>query len=90
NKPEVWLYTAAVIVIGTIIPFQIMANALRYVIPSTVSLLDAFEPFSATVGSVLFFGLVMMPMDWVGSVLVVVAAMALNLTPKQKKNKINH
>ena len=88
NKPEVWLYTAAVIVIGTIIPFQIMANALRYVIPSTVSLLDAFEPFSATVGSVLFFGLVMMPMDWVGSVLVVVAAMALNLTPKQKKNKI--
>lgn len=89
NKPEVWLYTAAVIVIGTIIPFQIMANALRYVIPSTVSLLDAFEPFSATIGSVIFFNLVMMPMDWVGSILVVVAAMALNLTPKQKKNKIN-
>ena len=88
NKPEVWLYTTAVIVIGTIIPFQIMANALRYVVPSTASLLDAFEPFSATVGSVLFFGLVMMPMDWVGSILVVVAAMALNLTPKQKKNKI--
>ena len=88
NKPAVWLYTSAVIIIGTIIPFQIMANALRYVVPSTASLLDAFEPFSATIGSVLVFGLVMMPMDWVGSVLVVVAAMALNLTPKQKKNKI--
>lgn len=89
NKPAVWFYTGAVIVIGTIIPFQIMANALRYVIPSTASLLDAFEPFSATVGSVLCFGLLMMPMDWVGSVLVVVAAMALNMTPKKKKNKIH-
>ena len=90
NKPAVWLYTSAVIIIGTIIPFQIMANALRYVIPSTASLLDAFEPFSATVGSVLCFGLVMMPMDWVGSILVVLAAMALNLTPKQpKKHKVH-
>jgi len=83
NNPTVWFYTGAVIVIGTIIPFQIMANALRYVVPSTASLLDAFEPFSATVGSVICFGLVMMPMDWVGSILVVLAAMALNFVPKR-------
>ena len=90
NKPAVWLYTSVVIIIGTIIPFQIMTNALLYVIPSTASLLDAFEPFSATVGSVLCFGLVMISMDWVGLILVVVAAMALNLTPKQKKkNKVH-
>ncbi|NRN88919.1 EamA family transporter [Lactobacillus helveticus] len=88
NKSEVWLYTAAVVIIGTIIPFQIMANALRYVVPSTASLLDAFEPFSATIGSVLVFGLIMMPMDWVGAVLVVVAAMALNIIPKKRSNKI--
>ena len=88
--PRVWLDVSVIIIIGTIIPFQIMTNALLYVIPSTASLLDAFEPFSATVGSVLCFGLVMMPMDWVGSILVVVAAMALNLTPKQKKkNKVH-
>lgn len=85
NTPKVWLYTSAVIVIGTIIPFQIMANALRYIVPSTASLLDAFEPFSATVGSVICFGLVMMPMDWVGSILVVLAAMALNFVPKKNK-----
>lgn len=88
NKSEVWLYTAAVVIIGTIIPFQIMANVLRYVVPSTASLLDAFEPFSATIGSVLVFGLIMMPMDWVGAVLVVVAAMALNIIPKKRSNKI--
>lgn len=90
NKPEVWLYTLAVIVIGTIIPFQLMTNSLRFIKPSTASLLDAFEPFSATMGSVLVFGLIMQPMDWVGSVLVVVSAMALNISPKKKKVNKTH
>lgn len=89
NKPQVWLYTSAVILVGTIIPFQIMANALRYVKPAIASLLDAFEPLSATIGSVLVFGLVMAQMDWVGSILVVVAVMALSITPKKRKNKIH-
>lgn len=84
NKPEIWLWTAAVIIIGTIIPFQLMANALRYVKPATVSLLDAFEPLSATIGSVLVFGLSMAGMDWVGSILVVLAVMALNIVPSKK------
>lgn len=87
NRPEVWLYTLAVIVIGTLIPFQLMTNSLRFIKASTASLLDAFEPFSATIGSVICFGLIMTPMDWIGSILVVVSAMALNISPK-KKNKI--
>lgn len=87
NKPEVWLLTIAVIVIGTIIPFQLMTNSLRFIKPSTASLLDAFEPFSATVGSVLVFGLIMKPMDWIGAILVVLSAMALNIMPKKKIKK---
>ncbi len=87
NTPRVWLDVSAIIIIGTIIPFQIMANALRYVNPSTVSLLDAFEPLSATVGSVLIFGLVMSGMDWLGTFLVIVAVLALNFTPKRKIKK---
>ena len=90
NTPQVWLCTTGVIVVGTLIPFQLMANALRFIKPSTASLLDAFEPFSATIGSVVIFGLVMMPMDWLGSLLVVLAAMALNVTPKKRaKKKLN-
>lgn len=88
NTAQVWLCTGGVIVIGTLIPFQLMANSLRFIKPSTASLLDAFEPFSATVGSVLIFGLVMMPMDWLGSILVVLAAMALNITPKKKDKNL--
>lgn len=83
NTPRVWLDVSAIIIIGTIIPFQIMANALRYVKPSTVSLLDAFEPLSATVGSVLIFGLVMSGMDWLGTLLVIGSVLALNFTPKK-------
>ncbi|WP_304230979.1 DMT family transporter, partial [Lactobacillus kitasatonis] len=90
NTPHVWLDVAAVIVIGTLIPFQLMTNSLRFIKASTASLLDAFEPFSATVGSVICFGLVMAPMDWIGSILVVVAAMALNISPRKKKGKLNN
>lgn len=87
NTPRVWIDVSAIIIIGTIIPFQIMANALRYVKPSTVSLLDAFEPLSATAGSVLIFGLVMSRMDWVGTFLVIGAVLALNFTPKSNIKK---
>lgn len=87
NTPRVWLDVSVIIIIGTIIPFQIMANALRYVKPSTVSLLDAFEPLSATVGSVLVFGLVMSGMDWLGTFLVIGSVLALNFTPQRNIKK---
>lgn len=87
NTPRAWLDVSAIIIIGTIIPFQIMANALRYVKPSTVSLLDAFEPLSATVGSVLIFGLVISGMDWLGTLLVIGSVLALNFTPKRNIKK---
>ena len=87
NTPRAWLDVSAIIIIGTIIPFQMMANALRYVKPSTVSLLDACEPLSATVGSVVIFGLVMSGMDWLGTLLVIGAVLALNFTPKRNIKK---
>lgn len=90
NDPRVWICVTSVIIIGTIIPFQLMTNSLRFIKPSTASLLDAFEPFSATVGSVLVFGLVMVPLDWVGSLLVVLSAMALNLAPRKKSTSRTH
>ena len=87
NTLRGWLDVSAIIIIGTIIPFQIMANTLRYVKPSNVSLLDAFEPLSATVGSVLVFGLVMSGMDWLGTFLVIGSVLALNFTPKRNIKK---
>ncbi|GFZ26457.1 DMT family transporter [Lactobacillus corticis] len=84
NTPMVWGCVLSVILIGTIIPFQLMASSLRYIKPSVASMLDAFEPLSATIGSVLVFGLQLTPLDWLGSVMVVVAVLALNIMPKKK------
>ncbi len=78
---------AGVIVIGTLIPFQWMAGALRYISPSTVSLLDAFEPISAMIGSVVVFNLLLTPMDIIGSVLIIGAVLLVSLNPPKLTKK---
>lgn len=75
----VWWYVAAVVVIGTLIPFQLATNSLKYISATNFSLTDAFEPVTATMGSVIFFNLHMTGMDWLGSALIVGAVIALNL-----------
>ena len=85
NNINVFWLMAGIIVIGTLIPFQWMMGSLRYIKPSTASLLDAFEPVSATIGSVIIFGLVMAPIDWVGSIMIICAVLALNWEPKHHK-----
>lgn len=75
----VWWYVAAVVVIGTLIPFQLATNSLKFISATNFSLTDAFEPITATVGSMIFFNLQMTGMDWFGSVLIVGAVLALNM-----------
>lgn len=84
NMLQVWLDVGGVIVIGTLIPFQLMMNSLRFIKASTASLMDAFEPLSATVGSVICFNLLLTPWDICGSILVVVSALALNIKTGRK------
>lgn len=79
NQPQVWISVLGVIIIGTLIPFQLMMNSLRFIQASTASLLDAFEPLSAMIGSVICFNLHLTVWDLVGSFLVIVCALALNI-----------
>ena len=67
------------LIIGTLIPFQLANNALKYIDATTFSLMDAFEPLSATIGSVLIFHLNMTGADIIGSILVIIAVLALNV-----------
>lgn len=78
---------AGVIVIGTLIPFQWMAGALRYISPSTASLLDAFEPISAMIGSVILFNLILSPMDIIGSIMIIGAVLLVSLNPPRLTKK---
>ena len=59
-------------------------NSLKYIDATTFSLMDAFEPLSATIGSVLIFHLQMTGADILGSILVIVAVLAINIRIPQK------
>lgn len=79
NLPIVWTCWLGILVIGTLIPFQLANNSLKYIDATTFSLMDAFEPLSATIGSVLIFHLHMTGADVLGSALVIVAVLAINI-----------
>lgn len=87
SSGKAWGLVAFVVVFGTILPFQLFGSALRYVPASTAGFLDAFEPLAATIGSVWLFHLHLLPLDWLGSVLVVLAVLSLSFVPKKNQIK---
>lgn len=80
--PE-WVMVGVIIIFGTVIPFLMFAHALGYILPTTASLLDAFEPLSATIFSVLFLNVQLTQFDFIGGALVILAVMALSLNGRQ-------
>lgn len=84
NVSGVWICCTGILVIGTIIPFYLANSSLKYIDATTFSLMDAFEPLSATIGSVILFNLHMTWADILGSILVVVAVCVINIHPVPK------
>lgn len=68
-----------IIIFGTVIPFQMFAHSLGYILPTEASLLDAFEPLAATVFSVLFLSVQLTGFDLFGGALIIFAVMILSL-----------
>ncbi|WP_048000421.1 DMT family transporter [Lactiplantibacillus herbarum] len=60
-----------VILFGTLLAFMFFLQSLRYVRPTVVSLLDAFEPLSATVIAVALLGVSFGWLDILGSILII-------------------
>lgn len=90
HLPIVWICWLGILVIGTLIPFQLANNSLKYIDATTFSLMDAFEPLSATIGSVLLFNLHLTGADILGSFLVIIAVIAINIRlPKRQNEKLN-
>ncbi|MFK5676305.1 EamA family transporter [Ligilactobacillus sp. LYQ60] len=72
-----------IIVIGTVIPFIAFTTVLKYISPTVASMLDAFEPLTATVGSVLVLGLHLSLATVVGSLIIIIAVIGLNYQPNE-------
>ncbi|WP_420806173.1 DMT family transporter [Levilactobacillus paucivorans] len=77
---------AFIVLFGTIFPFLMFAHALGYILPTTASLLDAFEPLSATVFSVIFLNVQLTGFDLVGGALIIIAVMILSINAQKILN----
>ncbi|PWG00781.1 DMT family transporter [Levilactobacillus bambusae] len=65
------LKVAFIILFGTMFAYLIFMQSLKYVSPTTMSLLDAFEPVSAAILGVLFLGVHMDGVEILGTLLVI-------------------
>ncbi|WP_225420436.1 DMT family transporter [Lapidilactobacillus bayanensis] len=65
------------ILIGTVIAFIVYATSLLYILPTTATLLDAFEPLSATFFAVLLVHTHLQQMDFIGGILIILAVVMI-------------
>ncbi|MCT3310190.1 DMT family transporter [Lactiplantibacillus pentosus] len=70
-----------IILLGTVAPFLMFARSLSDILPTTASLMDAFEPLAATVFSIAFLNVQLTRFDFIGGLLVILAVMALSINP---------
>ena len=82
--PQVLIMFLMIIIIGTVIPFITFTTVLKYISPTVASMLDAFEPLTATVGSVLVLGLHLSVATIIGSLVIIVAVIGLNYQPNEE------
>lgn len=72
-----------IVLLGTVAPFFMFARSLSDILPTTASLLDAFEPLAATIFSVTFLNVQLTGFDLVGGLLIILAVMALSLNVRK-------
>ncbi|MFC0189269.1 DMT family transporter [Fictibacillus aquaticus] len=79
NSFEVWALLAFVIVFGTLLPFYLYLDSLRYITATETSLLGSAEPLVATFVSVIWlhtsFGLY----QWAGALFIILTVFLLSL-----------
>lgn len=77
-----FIYLAAVIVIGTIIPFSIYSMGVKMIGPTNASLYSCVEPVATALISVAFLGTPFKAMDYLGTTLIVSMIIILSLSKK--------
>lgn len=78
-----WLLLLVIILFGTVTPFLMFAHSLSDILPTTASLLDAFEPLAATIFSVLFLNVQLTSFDLVGGLMIIFAVMLLSMNVRK-------
>lgn len=80
-----WLYTAFVILLGSLVAFCAYLTAVKIIGAQVTSLLASAEPLSAALIAVIWLSVVFGPMDWLGCVLILCAIFLLATAPTDKQ-----
>lgn len=65
------------ILVGTVIAFLLYSTSLLYILPTTATLLDAFEPLSATFFAMLLVHTQLQRMDFIGGAIIIFAVIVI-------------
>ncbi|MDE7023979.1 MAG: DMT family transporter, partial [Ligilactobacillus sp.] len=79
----VFLSLSTVILLGTIIPFGLLLYSSRFAPSDVISIMDALQPATTVVLSVIFLGL---RMNWVEVVGIVLVIVAIYILQRGRKN----
>lgn len=83
------LSISTVILVGTIIPFGLLLYSSRFAPSDVISIMDALQPVTTSILSVIFLGLEMNWVEIVGIILVIVAIYILQ-RGRRNMEKINY
>ncbi len=85
---KTYMYTAFIVVFGTLIPFYLYLTAVQIIGGQKSSLLASAEPLSATIIAILWLKVPFTPIDWLGSVLIISTIFLLSYEKKPKTKKV--
>ncbi|CDN73959.1 Uncharacterized transporter YdeD [Elizabethkingia anophelis] len=83
---QAYLYTAFIVLFGTLIPFYFYLTAVQLIGGQKSSLLASGEPLSATIIAVLWLHVPFTYIDWIGSLLIISTIFLLSYETKKEKN----
>ena len=85
---EGWLWLAAITIVSTVTPITLFFAGLRRVGPSTAAILSTLEPPTTVALAFLVFGESLSPVQLAGAVLVLAAAVSLQLRPRRRPQAV--
>ncbi|WP_108025989.1 EamA family transporter [Melghirimyces profundicolus] len=86
---ETWGWIAVVVLFGTLLPFFLYLDSLRFLRPSETGLLSCAEPLSAAIAAVWWLGVPFGFPEWTGAALIIGTVILLSLKKeKQTQEKV--
>lgn len=86
---EAWVAFAYIVIFGSVISFYFFLKSVTIIGATTASLLCSVEPLAAAGVAVVWLGVYFGPMDWLGTIFILITIVLLTLSTKGKDVKAN-